>query len=57
MGLYEENIIGDKVKRAALTGVLGSFAVVGLAACGGAIATTAPAPSDSIPCRPRHWRQ
>jgi uncharacterized cupredoxin-like copper-binding protein len=50
MGMYQrKDMIGEKLKRAALMCVLGSFAVVGLAACGGAVATTAPATATVAP--------
>jgi hypothetical protein len=47
---YErKNSVGEKLKRAALIGVLGSIAVVGLAACGGTVATTVPATATLAP--------
>lgn len=50
MGMYEKkSIIGEKLKRTALVGLLGSLAVVGLAACGGAVATTVPATATVSP--------
>ena len=53
MGMYErKNIIGEKLKRAVSVGVLGSIAAVGLAACGGAVATTVPATATLSPPTP-----
>ena len=50
MGTYEKkNIIGEKLRRAALMGVLGSFALAGLAACGGAVDTAVPATATIAP--------
>jgi len=47
---YErKNSISEKLKRAALIGMLASLAAVGLAACGGVVATTVPATATLAP--------
>jgi len=47
---YErKNSVGEKLKRGALMCILGSFAAVGLAACGGVVATTVPATATLAP--------
>jgi uncharacterized cupredoxin-like copper-binding protein len=48
MKSFMKNVLGEKLKRTAIMGVLGSFAIVGLAACGGTPTATVIAPTATV---------